>query len=132
MSSSGSAVVSEDRQRGGEVVAKAPRRRFTADYNLRVLRKANFCTEPREIGVLLMREGLYTSHLCHWRKTAACEGTHGTRPRQARSCGEGDEPAGAGDPVAESPCRAHRSAGGSPENVSAILGIELKRNGEKD
>src|SRR4051794_10161517 len=51
-----------------ELVEGAKRRRFTAEYKLRVLRQADACSRPGEIGALLRREGLYTSHLTAWRK----------------------------------------------------------------
>ena len=51
-----------------QLVEKAKRRRFTARYKLQVLREADACTRPGEIGALLRREGLYTSHLSTWRK----------------------------------------------------------------
>jgi transposase len=51
-----------------EVVAKAERRRFTAEYKLRVLAEADTCTKPGQIGALLRREGLYRSHLDKWRQ----------------------------------------------------------------
>ena len=51
-----------------ELVERAQRRRFTAEYKLRILRQAEACTRPGEIGALLRREGLYTSHLTAWRK----------------------------------------------------------------
>ena len=44
------------------------RRRFTAEYKLRVLRDADACTEPGQLGALLRRESLYSSHLTAWRK----------------------------------------------------------------
>jgi transposase len=50
-----------------EVSEKAARRRFTAKYKLRILEAVEACTELGEIGALLRREGLYTSHLTHWR-----------------------------------------------------------------
>jgi transposase-like protein len=50
-----------------EVVAKAERRRFTAEYKRRIVREADRCTKPGEIGALLRREGLYSSHLVTWR-----------------------------------------------------------------
>jgi len=50
-----------------EVVAKAARRRFTAEYKRRIVREADRCTKPGEIGALLRREGLYSSHLTSWR-----------------------------------------------------------------
>ena len=51
-----------------EVVAKPKRRQFTAQYRLRILEEAERCTQPGEIGRLLRREGLYSSHLSVWRK----------------------------------------------------------------
>ena len=50
-----------------EVVAKAERRRFRAEYKLKVLRKGDHCKQSGEIGALL-REGLYWSNRTHWRK----------------------------------------------------------------
>jgi len=51
-----------------ELVEQAKRRKFTASYKLGILTKADACTAPGEIGELLRREGLYTSHLTYWRK----------------------------------------------------------------
>jgi len=50
-----------------EVPAKAARRRFTAEYKLRVLTLADACNEPGCLGKLLRREGLYASNLNTWR-----------------------------------------------------------------
>jgi transposase len=51
-----------------ELVERPVRRRFVAEYKLRVLREVEDCTRPGEVGALLRREGLYTSHLTYWRK----------------------------------------------------------------
>ncbi len=51
-----------------ELVQQAKRRSFTAKYKLEILARVDACTRPGEIGVLLRREGLYTSHLTYWRK----------------------------------------------------------------
>jgi transposase len=51
-----------------ELVERPARRRFSAEYKLRVLREADACSRPGEVGALLRREGLYTSHLTCWRK----------------------------------------------------------------
>ena len=40
-----------------EVVAKPKRRKFTAQYRLRILEEAESCTQPGEVGRLLRREG---------------------------------------------------------------------------
>ena len=50
-----------------ELVERAQRRRFSAEYKLRILRQADACQRPGEVGALLRREGLYTSHLTYWR-----------------------------------------------------------------
>ena len=51
-----------------QVTAKAKRRRFTAEYKLRILREADALAETGGIGEMLRREGLYTSHLSSWRR----------------------------------------------------------------
>lgn len=50
-----------------EVPAKAARRRFTAEYKLRVLMLADACNTPGCLGKLLRQEGLYASNLDTWR-----------------------------------------------------------------
>jgi transposase len=51
-----------------EVLAKPKRRQFSAAYRLRILEEADGCRSPGEIGRLLRREGLYSSHLRTWRR----------------------------------------------------------------
>ena len=51
-----------------EVVPQAKRRRFSAEYKLRILAEADACSERGQIGGLLRREGLYSSHLTTWRQ----------------------------------------------------------------
>ena len=51
-----------------EVPEKPVRRRFPAPYKLAVLREADACTQYGQIGELLRREGLYSSHLTTWRQ----------------------------------------------------------------
>lgn len=46
------------------------RRRFTAAFKLTILEAAAQCTKPGDLGALLRREGLYTSHLAAWRAAA--------------------------------------------------------------
>ena len=64
-----------------EVVAKARRRRFTATEKLRVLKEADGCTRPGELGALLRREGLYSSHLSAWRAARQRGELAGLTPR---------------------------------------------------
>jgi transposase-like protein len=65
-----------------EVVPKAKRRKFTAKYKLRVLEEADRCTERGQIGELLRREGLYSSHLSKWRKQRARGQLQGLAPKK--------------------------------------------------
>jgi transposase len=51
-----------------EVPAKATRRRFSGEFKRRVLREADAARDAGEIGALLRREGLYSSHLATWRR----------------------------------------------------------------
>jgi transposase len=60
-----------------EVVAKAQRRRFTAEYKRRIVREADRCTTPGAIGALLRREGLYSSQLAKWRAGAIAASSRG-------------------------------------------------------
>ena len=62
-----SVVALKARRPEAEVGEKAKRRRFTAEFKMRILREAAACTEPGELGALLRREGLYSSHLAMWR-----------------------------------------------------------------
>ena len=51
-----------------EVPAKVQRRRFSAEYRLRILKHADACKTAGERGALLRREGLYSSLLTNWRR----------------------------------------------------------------
>jgi transposase-like protein len=55
-------------QKDPEVVEKAARRRFTAEYKRQIALEAEQCKQPGEIGALLRREGLYSSVLARWRR----------------------------------------------------------------
>lgn len=51
-----------------QVKEKAERRQFSVEYKRRILAEAAGCSQRGEIGALLRREGLYSSHLDKWRK----------------------------------------------------------------
>jgi transposase len=57
-----------------EVTERPTRRRFTVEYKLRLLDEAAACTESRQVGALLRREGLYYSTLSKWRQQRATGG----------------------------------------------------------
>jgi len=61
-------VVQERKTPSSEVLEKPVRRRFTAEYKAKILAEADACTETGQLGELLRREGLYSSHLITWRR----------------------------------------------------------------
>jgi len=115
-----------------EVPAKATRRRFTAEYKLRILKEADACQRPGELGALLRREGLYSSHVSSWRKQRESGSLKGLAPRR-----RGREPKRR-DHVAEENAKLRRENErlrhrlqqaetiiGVQKKVSEILGIPL-------
>ncbi len=65
-----------------EVPAKARRRHFTAKYKLRILKEVDQCTELGDIGAVLRREGLYSSHLSKWREQRDAGALAGLTPKK--------------------------------------------------
>ena len=65
-----------------EVLPRAKRRRFSAEYKLRILEEADKCTQRGEIGALLRREGLYSSHLSTWRRQRMLGQLAGLSPKK--------------------------------------------------
>ena len=65
-----------------EVVEVPRRRRFTAEYKLRIVREAEACRGEGQIGALLRREGLYASHLVTWRRAYARVGEAGMKAQK--------------------------------------------------
>ncbi len=119
-----------------EVVAKATRRRFTAEYKLKVLREADACRKPGEIGALLRREGLYSSLLAAWRKQRSqgelFEKKRGPVAKEKNPLSS--KVAALEKENVRLKARAERAEAlvDLQKKVSEILGIELKRNKEKD
>jgi transposase-like protein len=64
-----------------EVRPKAQRREFTAEYKALILSEADACHLPGQIGALLRREGLYSSHLTAWRRHRARGTLAGLAPK---------------------------------------------------
>lgn len=65
-----------------EVTAKTQRRRFTAEYKRKILAEADSCKKPGELGAVLRREGLYSSHLASWRAVRDRDGKAGLEPQK--------------------------------------------------
>ena len=83
-----------------EVVATARRRQFTSGDKSRILDAADRCTQPGEIGALLRKEGIYSSHLNTWRKQRAAA-EHAALELQQRGR--------KADPAQAEPCRSGAS-----------------------
>jgi len=122
-----------------EVMAKPVRRRFTAEYKLRVLREVDDCTRHGEVGSLLRREGLYSSNLTAWRKQrergeleGLAQKRRGPLPREKNPLA--DKVKALERETTRLRARAERAEGlvELQKKVSEILGIELKHNAEKD
>lgn len=63
-----STLQSESEHQMSESPKKPKRRRFSTEQKLRILEAADGCTKPGELGILLRREGIYSSHLAEWRR----------------------------------------------------------------
>ena len=64
-----------------EVRPRGKRRNFSADYKRQILAAADAASGTGAIGALLRREGLYSSHLTHWRHERSAGITQGLTPR---------------------------------------------------
>ena len=121
-----------------EVMAKPTRRRFTAEYKLGVLREADGLSGRGELGALLRREGLYSSHLTAWRKQRERGELEGLSRKRGPSPKQRNPLAHKVRVLERENTRLKRRAERAEglvelqKKVSEILGIELRRNGEKD
>ena len=120
-----------------EVVAKAARRRFTAAEKLRVLREADRCAKPGELGALLRREGLYTSHLSGWRAARRNGELAGLAPRARGPKPQPLDPrdrklAEQAREIARLQARLERAEGliAVQKKVSQLLGLPLESDGK--
>jgi len=116
-----------------EVPERAARRRFTAEYKLRVLHAADAGAGAGELGGLLRREGLYSSHLTTWRRQRE-QGTLAALSPKKRG-----RPAAPGSPLARRVAELEREKARLEgrlkqaetiievqKKISEILGIPLK------
>ena len=65
-----------------EVVATARRRQFSGSDKRRILEAADRCTQPGDLGALLRKEGIYSSHLNTWRKQRTAAERAALEPQQ--------------------------------------------------
>ena len=75
-------VVERQATPSSEVLEKPVRRRFTVEYKAKILAEADACTEAGQLGELLRREGLYSSHLTSWRRQRDEGALAGLTPKQ--------------------------------------------------
>jgi len=74
-------TTSLDAPAGASSEVRAKRRTFTAAEKLRIVREAERCPKG-ELGALLRREGIYSSHLTHWRRERERNQLTGLTPRK--------------------------------------------------
>ena len=118
------------------LIERPKRRRFTATFKLAILREADACTQQGEVGALLRREGLYSSHLSTWRKQRRRRAPLPRARSQART--QAGRSAAGRERRSATPGRAGRGRAGQgaqgdrgPGNVSALLGQICSRPGER-
>lgn len=116
-----------------EVLEKAKRRQFSAEYKLRIVEEADRCREPGSIAALLRREGLYSSHLTEWRR-ARQQGALGALSKRRGPKGRRRDPlAREVDELRKENARLQRRLKQAEtileiqKKVSEILGIPLSR-----
>lgn len=118
-----------------EVVAKAKRRGFTAEYKQRILNevdKALASGRSGEVGAILRREGLYSSHLVTWRRLREAGELSALAPKKrgprAKVPDERDREIAKlrkKNAIAEARLKRAEALLGLQKKVSEILGIEL-------
>ena len=138
MSASNGVTVSGTIANEVEVVAKATRRRFSAEYKLKILREAEACTRLGELGALLRREGLYSSNVTTWRAQRRTGELGGLAPKKRGPVPKAKNPLAAKvvaleREVTRQTARAERAEAlvDLQKKVAEFLGIVLPRNGEK-
>ena len=117
------------------VPEKPVRRRFDAEYKARILREADQLTQPGQLGALLRREGLYSSHLSLWRKQRDDAALAGLVPKRRGRKPDPDTPLVAENQrLTREVARLHRRLRRTEaildvqKKLSEILGIELPPN----
>lgn len=121
--------VVEERSRT-EVVTRATRRRYTAEYKLRILREVDACKGTGEIGALLRREGLYSSHMTKWRRQRAWGELEGLA-EQRRGPKEDPQAVENARLKREKELRKARLIIEVQKKVSQILGVPLEEPGKE-
>jgi len=122
-----------------EVRERAVRRRFTAEYKLRILKEAEFCKEQGQLGSLLRREGLYSSNLITWRRQMEKGTLEALSPRKRGPKAKRPDPSASRNAELErenqklkKKLRQAETIIDVQKKISEILQIPLTENGEKN
>ena len=122
-----------------EVREKAVRRRFMAEYKLRILKEAESCTERGQLGALLRREGIYSTNLIAWRRQMEKGTLEALSPRKRGPKGKRPDPSARRiaelereNQRLEKKLRQAETIIEVQKKVSEILQIPLNGNGEKN
>lgn len=124
-------IIAEERGRSvpdPEVDAKPKRRQFTAKYKLDILKEVEACREEGDIGAVLRREGLYSSHLTTWRRqrdAGALRGLGKKRGRKAKPRDKEKERLQRENARLQRENQQLRAINEIQKKVSALLGIPL-------
>ena len=121
-----------------EVSGKPKRRRFTAEYKRKILKQADACTRPGELGALLRREGVYSSSLTAWRVARDRGELAGLTPKKRGPKAAAPDPrdrelAAKDREIARLSARAERAEAliEVQKKLSQILGIRLPDSDDK-
>jgi transposase-like protein len=122
-----------------EVRERAVRRRFTAEYKLRILKRAESCTERGQLGALLRKEGLYSTNLIAWKRQLEKGTLEALSPRKRGPKGKRPDPSARRiaelerkNQRLEKKLRQAETIIEVQKKVSEILQIPLNGNGEKN
>lgn len=121
-----------------EVTEKAKRRQYSSAFKLKFLQEADACTKKGELGALLRREGLYSSHLAAWRAALEKGGKAGMEaarrgPKPSASAAQERALLEQQRELARWKARAERAEAivEIQKKVALLLGIELPKSGER-
>ena len=122
-----------------EVRERAVRRRFTAEYKLRILKEAEICKDYGQLGALLRREGLYSSNLITWKRQMEKGTLEALSPRKRGPKGKRPDPSARRIAELEREnqklkkmLRQAETIIDVQKKISEILQIPLTENGEKN
>ena len=117
-------------------MAKPTRRRFSAEYKLKILREAGACSQPGELGAVLRREGLYFSNLQTWRAQREAGELGGLAPKKRGPAPQAKNPLAAKVACLERDVTRYKARAERAEalvelqkKVAELLGVELQRTG---